>query len=86
MVLYTDDINILVVDKDVNMLNDKITHPMKRLEIWFSKNELILNTTKSCALLFHPRQKEILCKPSIFYNGAEIPYKLDVKFLEINIT
>jgi hypothetical protein len=27
-----------------------------------------------------------VCKPSIFYNGAEIPYKLDVKFLGINIT
>jgi hypothetical protein len=27
-----------------------------------------------------------VCKPSIFYNGAEIPYKLDVKLLGINIT
>jgi hypothetical protein len=27
-----------------------------------------------------------VCRPSIFYNGAEIPYKLDAKFLGINIT
>jgi hypothetical protein len=33
MVLYADDINILVVDKDENVLNDKITHLMKCLEI-----------------------------------------------------
>jgi hypothetical protein len=72
VVLYTD-INILVVDKDENMLNDKITHLMKRLGIWFNKNELILYTRKSCALSFHPRQREIVCKPSIFYNVAEIP-------------
>jgi hypothetical protein len=68
------------------VLNDKITHLMKCLEIWFNKNELILNTRKSCALSFHPRQRETVCRPSIFYNGAEIPYKLDVKFLGINIT
>jgi hypothetical protein len=42
MALYADDINILVADKDVNMLNDIITHLMKRLEIWFNKNELML--------------------------------------------
>jgi hypothetical protein len=28
---------------------------------------------------------DVVCRPSIFYNGAEIPYKLDVKFLGINI-
>jgi hypothetical protein len=38
MVLYADDINIVVVDKDENVLNDKITLLMKRLEIWFNKN------------------------------------------------
>jgi hypothetical protein len=86
MVLCADHINILVLEKDENMLNDKITHLMKCLEIWFNKNELILNNRKSCAISFHPRQREIVCKPSIFYNGAEIPYKLDEKFLEINIT
>jgi hypothetical protein len=57
MVLYADDINILVADKDVNMLNDIITHLMKCLEIWFNKNELILNTRKCCALSFHSRQR-----------------------------
>jgi hypothetical protein len=46
----------------------------------------ILNTRKSCALSFHPRQRKIVCKPIILYNGAEIPYKLDVKFLGINKT
>jgi hypothetical protein len=85
MVLYADDINILV-DKDENMLTCKMTYLMNRLESWFNNNELILNTRKSCALSFHPRQRKVVCKPSIFYNGAEISYKLVVKFLGINIT
>jgi hypothetical protein len=67
------------------VLHDKRTLLMTCLEIWFKKNELILNTRKFYALSFHPRQREIVCRPSIFYNGAEIPNKLDVKFLGINI-
>jgi hypothetical protein len=59
---------------------------MNHLESWFNKNELILNIRKSCALSFHPRQRERVCKPSIVYNDVEIPYKSDVKFLGINIT
>jgi hypothetical protein len=86
MVLYADDINILVVDKDENMLTCKIENLMNHLEAWFNNNELILNIRKSCALTFHPRQREVVCKPSIFYNGVEISYKSVVKFLGINIT
>jgi hypothetical protein len=72
-------LSLLVVDKNENMLSDKITYLMKRLEIWFNKIDLILNTRKSCGLSFHPRQRETVCRPSIFYNGADIPYKSDVK-------
>jgi hypothetical protein len=85
MVLYAD-INILVVDKDENMLTCKIAYLMSNLEAWFNNNKLILSIRKLCALSFHPRQQEVVCKPSIFYNGAEISYKSRVKFLGINIT
>jgi hypothetical protein len=50
MVLYADDINFLITEKDENKLIEKITPLMKCLEIWFTKNELILNIRKSCAL------------------------------------
>jgi hypothetical protein len=83
MVLFADDINILIVGKDENKLNEKITLLMNRLESWFNKNELILNIRKSCALSFHLRQRLRVCKPSIVYNDLEIPYKSDVKFLGI---
>jgi hypothetical protein len=86
MVLYADDINILVVDKYENRLTCNIAYLMNHLEAWFNNNELILNIRKACALSFHPRQREVVCKPSIFCNVAEISYKLVVKFLGINIT
>jgi hypothetical protein len=86
MVLYADDINILIIDKAENKLKKKITLLMNRLESWFNKNELILNIRNSCAQSFHPRQRLRVCKPSIVYNDLEIPYKSDVKFLGIQIT
>jgi hypothetical protein len=73
-VLYADNINILIIDKDENKLKN---NPF---------NELILNIRKSCALSFHPRQTIRVCKPRIVYNDQLIPYKTDVKFLGIQIT
>jgi hypothetical protein len=70
MVLYADDINILIVDKDENKLKEKTTLLINRLESWFNKNELILNIRKSCALSFYPRQRERVCEPSIVYNDV----------------
>jgi hypothetical protein len=86
MVLYADDINILIMDKDENKLVEKITPLMNCLESWLNENELILNIRKSCALSFHPRQRKRVCKPSIVYNEVNVPYKSDVKFLGIQIT
>jgi hypothetical protein len=54
MVLYGDDINILIIDKNENKLVEKATLLMNCLEIWFNDTELILNIRKSCALSFHP--------------------------------
>jgi hypothetical protein len=86
MVLYADDINILIIDKDENGLKEKITLLMNCLDSWFRNNELILNIRKSCALSFHSRQKIRVCKPRFVYNDQLIPYKTDVKFLGIQIT
>jgi hypothetical protein len=80
MVLYADDINTLVVDKDENMLTCKIADLINHLEAWSNNNELILNIRKSRDLSFHPRQREVVC------NGAEISLKSVITFLGNNIT
>jgi hypothetical protein len=46
-VLYADDTNILVVDKEEEALQHKITTIMRQLELWLSKNDLIVNTDKT---------------------------------------
>ena len=46
LVLFADDTNILVVEKNEDALQQKILYVMKELEIWFQKNDLIVNNKK----------------------------------------
>jgi len=55
-VFYVDDTNIFVVDKEEEVLQHKIEFLMQQLEFWLHKNDLILNTEKTCAISFHSHQ------------------------------
>jgi hypothetical protein len=85
-VLYADDTNILVVDKEEVALQHKITEVMRQLEIWMSKNELIINIEKTYAISFHPYQKSHPIKPHITFKNNGIAYSSELKFLGLNIT
>ena len=45
-VLYPDDTNIFVVDKEKEVLQHKIEFLIQQLELWFHKNDRNLNTEK----------------------------------------
>jgi len=51
MVLLPDDTNILVIDKDLDVLQPKCNRVIKHLEIWFQNNNLLINTKKTMAML-----------------------------------
>jgi len=51
--LYADDNNTLAVDKEEETLQHKITFIMRQLELWFCKNDLIVNIDKTRAISFH---------------------------------
>jgi len=42
LVLFADDTNMLVVDKNEDALQQKILYVMKELEIWFKKKMISL--------------------------------------------
>jgi hypothetical protein len=46
MVLFTDDINVLVIDKDKEVVQQKINRMLKQLETWFKVHNLIINIKK----------------------------------------
>ena len=85
-VLYADDTNILVVDKEEETLQQKVTLVMQWLELWFKKNDLIVNIDKTCAISFHANQRKYFTRPCIKFHEKEITYNSEIKFLGLNIT
>jgi len=47
LVLVADDINLLIIKIDENFLQHKVNEVMKKLEYWFQKNNLVINTGKT---------------------------------------
>jgi len=45
--------NVLVIDRNEEALQTKLSLVMKQLENWFLKNDLFINTTKTAAMSFH---------------------------------
>jgi hypothetical protein len=63
LVLYADDINLPVAEKDESALQHIIKNVMIKLESWFYKNNLLINTEKTIAVSFHTKQNRNSFKP-----------------------
>ena len=59
---------------------------MQQLELWFKKNDLIVNIEKTCAISFHANQRKYFTRPCIKFHEKEITYNSEIKFLGLNIT
>jgi hypothetical protein len=53
MVLFVNDINVLVIDKDKEVVQQKIRKIMKQLETRFQVNNLLINIKKKKKLVCH---------------------------------
>jgi len=58
LVMFADDINVLIEDSDERLLQTKIDRVVAELETWFNRNELVINTEKTGVMLFHNRQTQ----------------------------
>ena len=52
MVLFANDINVLVIDKNKDVAQQKINKIMKHLETWFQVNNLLINIKKQLLCQF----------------------------------
>ena len=86
MILYADDTNVLVVDRNEEALQTKLSLVMKQLDNWFLKKDLFINTTKTAAISFHLCCSKPPFKPSILLRNTEVEYMPEVKFLGMCIT
>jgi hypothetical protein len=74
LILYVDDKNILVVERNEEALQTKLSSLMKQLENWFLKNYLFINTTKTAAMSLHLHRSKPPFKPRILLQNTEVKY------------
>jgi hypothetical protein len=75
-VLFADDTNVLVTAENGQSLQQKINKFMNELHGWFNANNLILNTEKTTAMLFHSIHERDLMEPQIKFGKIEIAINL----------
>jgi hypothetical protein len=58
-------VNVLVLDRNEEALQTKLSLVMKQLDNWFRKNDLFINTTKTAAMSFYVCRSKPPFKPCI---------------------
>jgi hypothetical protein len=86
LVLFADDSNILIINKNIDAIQEKLNRAIKQFETWFKNNSRIINTDITKAMLFHFNKTCNLVKPNIAFKYVEISYTSAVQFLGINIS
>lgn len=84
-VIYADDTNILVSDKNNETLLKKCNTVCLNFNQYCQNNGLILNASKSVHSQFHPKNTTIDQYPLIRMNGRSIAGDLVTKFLGVQI-
>jgi hypothetical protein len=64
----------------------KIDWVIAELEIWFNRNDLIINVAKTGFMSLHNRQSKFPVKPQVSCNKLNLEYTAESKFLGIYIT
>ena len=75
----------LLLIKRKRPFQHKITFVMQQLELWFCKNDGLVNTDKTCTISFHFHQNRYPSRPHIIFNNNEIAYSSELKFLGLFI-
>jgi hypothetical protein len=86
LVMFTDDINVLIMDSDVGALQNKTDRVIAELETRFSRNDLVISASKTGVMSFYNRQTSFLVKPQVTFNKMNLDYISEMKFLGIHIT
>ena len=86
LVMFADDINVLITDSDVGALQIKIDRVIAELETWFNRSDLIINVSNTGVMSFYNRQTSFLVKPKVAFNKMNLDYIIEMKFLGIYIT
>jgi hypothetical protein len=73
MVLFADDTILLIIGTDESDLQHKIINVMIELEVWFQRNNPIINTEKTIAMLFYSKHMRFSPRLQITFENIKIP-------------
>jgi hypothetical protein len=83
VVMFANDISVLILDSDARELQIKIDRVVKELETWLNRNDHVINTEKTGVMLFHNGQPHFLAKPLVTFNNTIVAYTFETKFFGI---
>ena len=87
LILFADDTNILMSDKCLTNLNDKINSELRKVSIWFKLNKLSLNVKKTNFVIFTNNKFKKLSQPfKVNIDGINVEQVTEAKFLGIIVT
>jgi hypothetical protein len=68
---FVDDIDIVIIDKNIDAIQESLNRVMTQFETLFSNNSLIIITYKTKTMLFHFNKTCNLVKPKIVFSNLE---------------
>jgi uncharacterized protein YqgQ len=86
VVMFADDISVLISHSDARELQIKIDRAVTELETWLNRNDLVINTGKTGVMSFRNGQTHFLAKPLVTFNSRTVAYTSETTFLGIQIT
>jgi hypothetical protein len=86
LVFFADDINILIIDKNIDAVQAGLNRVIQHFETCLSNNSLIVNTDETKAMLFLLNKTCNLVMPKILFKNVDISYTCELKFLGVNIS
>ena len=86
LVMFADDINVLISDTDERLLQTKIDRVVAGKETLFNRNDFLINAGKTAVMLCHSRQTDVLVKRLVTFNNMNLDCTAEIKILGIQIT
>lgn len=85
-VLYAADVSILISAANSEILQQKMNQILAQLNIWSCSNNLGINTSKTKAVLFRPKNKPANDNLHLVYHDTEIGLVNHIKILGVTFS
>lgn len=84
--IYADDTTIFVSAFSSDEVLSKANNILSKLDLWVTQNELKINPTKTKAILYHSKGKEVFLKGDILFRSSRIEVVNSVKILGVHFS